>query len=70
VSEIHPHDQRLPRRSSFSGRTLYIRRISLIDSDYQVDSEVISSYRIYASLLSAMMWGKLGEMFAIVASPS
>jgi len=30
------------------------------------DSDVISSYRIYASCFSAMMWGQLCEMFVIV----
>ena len=30
------------------------------------DSDVISSYHIYASCFPAMMWGKLWEMFVIV----
>jgi len=29
------------------------------------DSDVISSYHIYAGWFSAMMWGKLCEMFVI-----
>jgi len=32
------------------------------------DRDVISSYHIYASCFSAILWGKLCEMFVILTS--
>jgi len=55
-------------KARFHVKIKLFKRIS--DPSRRSDSGVISSYRIYASGLSAMMWGKLCEMFVTLTSAS
>jgi len=48
---------------------LMFKRHSVARSSYTYsDNDVISSYFIYASCFSAMIWGKLREIFVTVTS--